>query len=201
MEENKEKVLTDKIIEEAQAKAAALIKSAEEEAAKHLSRVKASAAADRESAAAEARAQAKGLIEHRMSLSGLEIKREELKARRNAVDNVFADAVKRMCERDGDEYVSIVSRMIKKHGQDGDVVLRGRGDEKRITKETVADIAKAMKIKLGLSDGVGDFTGGVMLIGKHSDKNLTFDSIFGALREDIEPEIARILFKQADKNN
>ena len=194
MKENKEKILTDKIVADAEAKAAALVKNAEETAAKHLDGVKASAAADRETALAGARAQAKDLIEHRLSLVGLEINREELKARRGAVDKAFADAALRMCEREKDEYISIISRMIKKHGQDGDVVLRGKGDEKRITKEAVADISKALKIKLSLSENVGDFTGGVMLLGKNSDKNLTFDSIFRMIREEIEPEIARILF-------
>ena len=193
--EEKEKKITDKIIADAEAKAAALVKNAGEAAEKYLAEVKASAAADRETALNEAKAQAKDLIGHRLSLSGLETNRDELRARRGAVDKAFADAIKRLCERGGDEYVSIISRMIKKHGRDGDTVLLGKGDEKRITKEIIADISKSLKINLTLSKDAGDFTGGIMLLSKYSDKNLTFESIFGMLREKIEPEVAKILFK------
>jgi len=195
MEKNKEKILTDKIIAAAENRAAALIKNAEETADKHLANVKASASADKETALNAAKAQARDLIDHRLSLSGLEINRDELKAKRGAVDKAFAEAALRMCERDPDEYVSVISRMIKKHGRDGDTVLLGRGDEKRITASTIAGISKALNIKLTLSKDAGDFTGGVMLLSKYSDKNLTFESIFRMIREEIEPEVAKTLFK------
>lgn len=192
---DKETVLTAKITADAKAKAAALIKQAEEAAEAQLSKTREAVETRRENALAEARAQAEELIKHRLSLAELEIKRQSLGARRAAVDKAFDEAVKRMYELKPDEYLAIVSRMIKKHGRDGDAVLRGKGDEKRITAQAVADISKALKVNLRLSDSTGDFRGGVKLLGKESDKNLTFESLFRLMREGLEAEIAQILFK------
>ena len=60
----------------------------------------------------------------------------------------------------------------------------------------VTKVAKALKIKLALSDKSGDFKGGLILSGVNYDKNLTLDDIVRRIRQDSETHVAKILFKE-----
>jgi V/A-type H+-transporting ATPase subunit E len=51
---------------------------------------------------------------------------------------------------------------------------------------------------LRLSDETRRFSGGVVLVGKNVELNCTFDSTLKLIRDDIEPEVAAILFGQGN---
>ncbi len=193
--EDKEKILTGKIISDARARAAAVIKEAETAAEEQLEKARLLAAERRAGAVSAAHKQAAELIMHRASLCRLEISREELKVRRGIVDGAFSDASDRLFALPDDRYRETIGVMIRKHAKNGEAVQAGRGDEKRITRAFVEAVAKSMKIDLKYSDTTGDFKGGIKLLGGESDKNLTFSGVFKTMRDELEAGIAEILFR------
>ena len=69
-------------------------------------------------------------------------------------------------------------------------------DKNRITQKFIDDVAKKLAIKLTLSKELGNFNGGVVLAGKNSDKNLSFDMELLGIREEYETQIANMLFEE-----
>ena len=55
-------------------------------------------------------------------------------------------------------------------------------------------MAKKLGIKLTLAKEYGTFNGGVILAGKNSDKNLSFDMELMSIKEECETQIADMLF-------
>ena len=55
-------------------------------------------------------------------------------------------------------------------------------------------VAKKCKIKLTLDKEYAPIKGGVILVGKDYDKNLSLDLEMQTLREECESEIAAVLF-------
>ena len=62
------------------------------------------------------------------------------------------------------------------------------------TKAFVDSVAKKCKIKLSLDKEYAPIKGGVILVGKNYDKNLSLDLEFQTLREESEAEVAKVLF-------
>ena len=49
-------------------------------------------------------------------------------------------------------------------------------------------------MNITVSEQLGDFVGGVMLIGKVCDKDLTFESVINSKKEELSSEVAKRLF-------
>lgn len=90
--------------------------------------------------------------------------------------------------------------MIASAADDGDVVVISENDKNVLTKAVFDKISAKIGKKLTLSDTFGNFKGGVMLLGKGVDKNLTFESELALLRDEVEPEVAKIMFSNGKKS-
>ena len=85
---------------------------------------------------------------------------------------------------------------MKKFAEDGEVVIISEVDKGRVTQKFIDDTAKKLGIKLTLSKELGSFHGGVILSGKNSDKNLSFDMELMSIKEECETQIADMLFEE-----
>ena len=83
---------------------------------------------------------------------------------------------------------------MKKYAEDGDTVIISEIDKTRITQKFIDDMAKKLGIKLTLAKEYGTFNGGVILAGKNSDKNFSFDMELMSIKEECETQIADMLF-------
>lgn len=136
------------------------------------------------------------IIDRRTTVAKLDARRLVLGAKKEGIDLAFAASADALCKLKDKEYLQIIGGMITKNAEDGDEVVISESDKHRITAEFIGEIAKKANRKISLAKNYGDFVGGIILSGRNCDKNLTFESELGVLRENIEPQIAGILYKE-----
>ncbi|MDD7457639.1 MAG: V-type ATP synthase subunit E [Clostridia bacterium] len=138
-------------------------------------------------------------VKRQKAVAELDAKKIVLKAKKDAIDEAFRLAKEKLNSLSSEKYFEVVSNMISTYAEDGDVVTVSAKDKKLITKAKLDKIATAKKIKLTLNKEYGDFEGGVILSGNGMDKNLTFDVELKTLRDEMETEIADMIFNKEKK--
>ena len=191
---NSSKVILDKII----ADNAAIIKNNLDSANNTANEIVAKAEQDAAAKVAEFEstlaASYDEIIRRSVVVSGLDAKKISMNAKAQAVDSVFEKALLELSKLDKKRYLAIIESILKKYAEDGDTVIISEIDKTRITQKFIDDMAKKLGIKLTLAKEYGTFNGGVILAGKNSDKNLSFDMELMSIKEECETQIADMLF-------
>lgn len=138
-------------------------------------------------------------VKRQKAVAELDAKKIVLKSKKDAIDEAFRLAKEQLNSLSSEKYFDVVSNMISTYAEDGDVVTVSAKDKKLITMAKLDKIASAKKIKLTLNKEYGDFEGGVILSGNGMDKNLTFDVELKTLRDEMETEIADMIFNKEKK--
>jgi vacuolar-type H+-ATPase subunit E/Vma4 len=185
-------VITEKITRDAEARAKGLVADAEKEAAARIGGAREQAEKRRAAAVAQAKKDAGILIANRLALAALDVRREELRARQAGIGRVYAAVKHTLSSLTGGEYRDLIRKMLVQYAEDGDAVLAGQSDIKKLDAGFIESVAKARKIRLTLCPEPGDFDGGIKLIGAVCDKNLTFDGLLAELRTETETEVVRL---------
>ena len=108
------------------------------------------------------------------------------------MDEIYLRAEQKLCASDKKTYLALVLNAIEKNADENDEVILSRDgviQEKDLTESAVF---KAKKLKIAKVRG--DFNGGVVLVGKICDKNLTFHEFILAEKEQTAAEVAKKLF-------
>lgn len=134
------------------------------------------------------------ILVRQKTVADLDKRKVLLNAKQEVIDEVFSEALKELVSLKKEEYLDIITRLIKQYSEDGDEIIKGKGD-KHITNEYVENLSKELKKKLSLSKEEGNFNGGIMLSQKGCDKNLTFEALLRLSRDENEYKVAEILFK------
>ena len=132
------------------------------------------------------------IINRRITVANLDVKKLILKAKVTAIDKAFEEATKEI-KADKSRYLELIKRMIK-FADDGDTVIISESDKDVITGQFIDECAKNYGKKISLSREYGAFIGGIMLSGDNSDKNLTLEAELSELRGKYESQIAEMLF-------
>lgn len=181
-----------KIISDAEKKAAENVYIAEEYAATVKEQAK--SWAEEYSAAQEKalKTETEEIIARRMIVAGLDVRKNTLKTKQDILDEIYNRAEQKLRELNKKQYLSLILAKIDEYADDGDEVLLscdGVVSEKDITESEVAK-----RKKLTVSKKQGKFKGGVILVGKICDKNLTFHEIILAEKEKSSSLLAKKLF-------
>ena len=132
------------------------------------------------------------IVERRKIVAGLDVRKVLLKAKQDVIDEIFARAEQKLCKVDKKTYLKLVLAKIGEFADEGDeVVLSCDGV---ISEKDVSESAVFKEKKLTVCKKQGKFYGGVMLIGKTCDKNLTFHDIVSAEKDKAAPTIAKEIF-------
>ena len=130
----------------------------------------------------------------RETVADLDIKKQLLGMRRELIDEVFDGVAGSLRNILGDDYIRLISAMLRSAAEDGDVLVISANDADIITDEFVQKTAREMGIKLTLDPEYGDFAGGIVLRSAGYDKNLTIEVETETLREEMETKVAELLF-------
>ncbi|MDP2856397.1 MAG: V-type ATP synthase subunit E [Bacillota bacterium] len=168
------------------------------EQARNAARVQASAllAEARDKGAASAESHRRRLV----TLASLDLRKQVGYARQQAMDQAFATALERIQKMDDAVYLPLLKDLIVSAAETGDeLIVLSPGDRGRVTAGFLSDVNDAVRAagksgNLCLSDETRPFSGGVVLVGKNVELNCTFESTLKLIRDDIEPEVASILF-------
>ena len=95
-----------------------------------------------------------------------------------------------------EKYAKLVMGMLSM-AEDGDVVTISKREKDVLTESVIKEFAAKKKIKLTLNKEFGEFDGGIILSGSGVDKNLTFETEFQLLKDELEETVAKKLFAEA----
>ena len=192
--------IIDKILSDATHDAGEMLSEALKKAEALVAAKQSEADAEYDLSVEEARKAGEEVVRRRLTVADLEVKKLLLSAKKQAVDEAFEESLKKLLALPKEEYAALVGSMIASAADDGDVVVISENDKNVLTKAVFDKISAKIGKKLTLSDTFGNFRGGVMLLGKGVDKNLTFESELALLRDEVEPEVAKIMFSNGKKS-
>lgn len=192
--------IIDKILSDAKHDAGEMLSEALKKAEALVAAKQAEVDAEYDISVEEARKAGEEVVRRRLTVADLEVKKLLLSAKKQAVDEAFEESLKKLLALPKEEYAALVESMIASAADDGDVVVISENDKNVLTKAFFDKISAKIGKKLTLSDTFGNFRGGVMLLGKGVDKNLTFESELALLRDEVEPEVAKIMFSNGKKS-
>lgn len=133
---------------------------------------------------------------HFAATARLDVKKIMLAARKKAVENVYAEAKKRLIDLGEEETLALFNRLLCLYAEEGDAVVFADGF--RYTEGVKLLPVFAEKKLKAVSDGAAfagvKIDGGLYLAGKTADKDLSFDALLKADREENESRIAAELF-------
>lgn len=138
---------------------------------------------------------------HFAATARLDVKKIMLAARKKAVENVYAEAKKRLIDLGEEETLTLFNRLLCLYAEEGDAVIFADGF--RYTEGVKLLPVFAEKKLKAVSDGAAfagvKIDGGLYLAGKTADKDLSFDALLKADREENESRIAAELFGRSAK--
>ena len=133
---------------------------------------------------------------HFAATARLDVKKIMLAARKKAEENVYAEAKKRLIDLGEEETLTLFNRLLCLYAEEGDAVIFADGF--RYTEGVKLLPVFAQKKLKAVSDGAAfagvKIDGGLYLAGKTADKDLSFDALLKADREENESQIAAELF-------
>ena len=196
----KAKIISDaeagarKITEEAQAQASTIRAEAEAEVKKIGAEVQARAASD-----------AKEHIRRQVSLRELEAKKAILAEKGRVMEEVFGQALEELRRRDREGDYGLTRDLLLKAIETGDEeIIVAPEDREGITPSFIesinAELRKAGKrAEIKLADDTRAIRGGFILRRGRAETNSSFETLLTMLRDDVETEVAGILFGKSDE--
>jgi V/A-type H+-transporting ATPase subunit E len=193
--------LTARIVREAEEKAAEIRSKAEADAKKLIEKAEAEAQAMKHDIINKATMKADDSRRRMFTMAELETRKELLQEKQLQIEDAFQGAVEKLGQFDLDAYQSIIWRMLMESVETGEetVIISAR-DQSRITADFIAKVNEELK-KLGkkgelkLSADTEEIGGGFILSSDLTKINNSFHSIIRMQRDEMEPEVAEILFQ------
>ena len=188
----KEEIIT-RILSDAEAEAAEIVRSAEERAQEITAAAKARAAEDMAEAEAEAGARAKRISDGKAATARLESAKILLAEKRRVMDEIYARALKELLSLSESESLKLFERLLDENAEEGDVIVLAKNFAYASGVEKLPVIKKR---GLTISKERADISGGCLLRGEKSDKDLSFTALLNADKEEYQAEIAEKLFNR-----
>ncbi len=136
-----------------------------------------------------------------LTMANLEARKGILETKQSLMDETFRRALNNLIELPDKDYQAIILKLLLENVESGEEEIiispkdKGRIDLKFL-KEVNARLVKEGKGgKIKISSENRDFRGGFILRGGRKEMNLTYLSLIKDKRDELEGEVAKILFK------
>ncbi len=194
---SKEAIL-ERIISDAQAAADATVAEAEGRAAEIIAEAEARAARDRQGTSAIIVERSKAIADGKAAAARLDAAKVMLAAKRGVIDAVYARALEKLKALPQKDAVRLAEGLLLSYAEDGDELVFATNFA---YKAQVLKLAVVAEKNLKNSGKTADIDGGFILIGKNSDKDLSYGALLALDREERQAEIAAKLFSDGVSNN
>ena len=194
--------IKEKIFEEAAEQKKRIIENAKKEAAKILEKAGKQAAeleADAQERAKKAAREEKRKI---LSMAELEERKRYLEAKQALINEAFVRAENKLLNLEPEKYRELVYHLILAAAVDGnEEIIVSEDDKGNITPELLARVNEALKKQgkagnIRFSEEKRPIKGGFILKSATIEINCSFDYLLKAQREELETDVARILFEE-----
>lgn len=192
--------LTSKILSDAEERKESILKEANEEKAKIVSKKEALAKSEEATMVEKAKTEAKTAKERIISGAELRSRNEKLTAKQAVIDKVFEKSIEKLCKMSDEEIKEFIKNKIVNADIVGDetIILNEKGNklvDANLLKEINSELlAKGKKGELTISKEVRNFKGGFILEKDGIEINNTFEDLVNSERDDLEFEVAKVLF-------
>ena len=186
-----EQAIVEKIIADAEKEAQAIIADAEKKAEATVAAASSRADKRRQGEKAAADTRAESILEGKAATARLDCAKILLGEKRAVIDEVYARALKCLQELGKAEALHLISKLLTEYAEEGDEVVFAE-NFKYAQDSAKLDIVKEKKLKISAKTAKID--GGLLLVGKNSDKNLSFSALLSADREENQADIAAKIF-------
>jgi vacuolar-type H+-ATPase subunit E/Vma4 len=182
--------IVDRILSDAGKEADDIIAEAENTAARILSDAKASANREMQLVCEDTQTKVNGILSGKQATARLDGAKILLAEKRALIDDIYARAEEKLKNLSSGDCLAMTEKLLKLYAEDGDEIQVSHNFP--CAKEVSAlDIVKKKHLKITF----GSVSGGFILSGKTSDKDLTYSSLLSADRAVHEAEIAAEIFK------
>lgn len=191
--------LTSKIIENAKSTAKDIIDKAKEKENNIISKKVSIAEKERNIILSKAKDESKLKKQRIISNANLQVRDMKLSAKIEVLDKVFNDSIQKLNGMTTSEMINFIRNSILSSEIDGDEEIIIDSRNLVITPQFVEELNKELKSKgkigkLKLSSENRNIGGGYILAKNGIEINNTFDFLVKSLRDDIESEVAKVLF-------
>ena len=200
MEHGKAERLRQKILNDAEAEARKIAEEAEAEAQGIRQEAQAQADSITSDYRARAQAEADEHIRRQLSLRELEARKAILTEKRAVIEEVFDKALASLRERDRKGGYGLTMELLLKAVETGnEEIIMAPEDRQAIDESFIeslnANLRKAGKRgEVSLSEVIRDISGGFILRRGRVETNSSFGTLLAMLRDEVETEVADVLF-------
>ena len=192
--------LKERIRQRAEEEAQAITAEAEKQAAETMTKAQATAEKERADILAAAETEAGERKRRALAMAAMQARRQELKTKEELIDEAFDLAIQNLQQLPADKYQELIKPLILGAVETGtELVVVGEQDKKRIDNEFINSLNKELKTQgktgeLELSKETRQLAGGFILSADGVENNYSFELILKLSRDELEPEVANILF-------
>lgn len=183
--------IVERIISDAEEEARKIVAAAEGKAAQTILKAEEGAERVRIGTEAEVAEKVKGILDGKAATARLDCAKIMLGAKREVIDEAYARALELLVGLDKDDSLSLAEGLLKSYAEEGDRIMFA---ENYRYAEEVIKLKVVKDKKLEVSPVRADLDGGFILVGKDSDKNLSYGALLSADREENQAEIAAQIF-------
>lgn len=189
--------IINKILEDANTKVKSLLDDANAKAEDILKKAKEESIALSKKILDEANAKSKLDMERAYISKNLEIKKEILKKKRELIDNAFDEAFEAVLKLDNQMYRDMIEKMLFANVTNNEEVEIQfyKNDEQRLWEELIDELNKKMGLNMELAPVIEKDDRGFIARKGKIILNFTFSEGLKALRDKVEFEVSKILFR------
>lgn len=186
-----EQAIVDRIISDAEEEARKIIEDAERKAAQTIAEANERAARNRAGTEAEVKAKAASIADGKAATARLDGAKILLGEKRGVIDEVYARALKGLNALKDTDAVYLAGKLLEEHAEEGDEIVFA---ENYAFVEEVSKLSVIKERHLKLSPKKQKLDGGFILVGKNSDKDISYGALLAEDRENNQAEIAVEIF-------
>lgn len=183
--------IVNRILSDAEAEAAEILRSANVRAEEIISAANARADRARAEAEEEANNRAKRLSDGKAASARLDSAKILLAEKRRVIDEIYACALKKLLELKESDTLKLLEKLLAEHAEEGDEVVFAKNFA-YAEKASALPVIKERKLKI--SAECAEIAGGCVLRGTLCDKDLSYEALLSADKEEFQAEIALKLF-------
>ena len=191
--------ISQRIIEDAQAEAAGVIEDAQDRARSLKDRRTIEVEKNNERLHRENSDKAQERKRRMLAVAQLEMRKDILTVKQELIDKAMEEARKAIIHMPREEYRDMIARMLIGSAEGDEEVVFSKADSERLDKGLIEEVNTNLKEQgkkgnLKLSPDRGSFDGGFILRSGGMEINNTFESIIRMSRDELESQVAHILF-------
>lgn len=187
---SKEAIL-ERIISDAQTAAEAAVAEAENRAARIVEEAQTRAERDKKGTQALIAEKRKSIFDGKSATARLDSAKVLLAEKRRVIDTVYAQALEKLKKLPQSDAVRLAEVLLSAYAEEGDELVFATNFQ---YKAQVLKLSVITEKHLRNSGKTADIDGGFVLLGKKSDKDLSYGALLALDREEYQSEIAAKLF-------